>query len=84
MLSKGTKDHDLGTKQFIYMENQFVKEMAFVDSNIMSVKISRRQAGNLWEFEILKDPKDVLQFYTVDIKLTLEDIYHGIELLSKK
>ena len=84
VLSKGTKDYDLGTKQFIYMENPSVEEMAFVDSNIMSIKVSRRQPDNLWKFEILKDPKDVLQFYTVDIKLTLEDIYQGIELLIKK
>src|SRR6266542_5887808 len=35
VLSKGTKDYDLGTKQFIYMQNPSVSEMAFVDSNIL-------------------------------------------------
>jgi len=84
VLSIGTKDYDLGTKQFIYMQNPSVKEMAFVDSTIMNVKVTRRQPDNSWKFEILKDPKDVLQFYFIDIKLTLDDIYQGIELLSKK
>jgi len=84
VLSKGTKDYDLGTKQFAYMQNLSIKEMAFDDSNIMNVKVSRRQPDNSWKFEVLRDAKDVLQFYTIDIKLTLEDIYQGIELLSKK
>lgn len=84
VLSKGTKDYDLGTKQFAYMQHPSIKEMAFVDSNIMNVKVSRRQPDNLWKFEVLRDAKDVLQFYAIDIKLSLEDIYQGIELLSKK
>jgi Uma2 family endonuclease len=84
VLSKGTKDYDLGTKQFIYMQNPSVSEMAFVDSNIMNVKVSRRQPDNAWKFEELRNPNDVLQFYSIDIKLTLEDIYQGIELLRKK
>ncbi len=84
VLSKGTKDYDLGTKQFIYMQNPSVSEMAFVDSNIMNVKVSRRQPDNAWKFEELRNPNDVLQFYSIDIKLTLEDIYQGMQLLSKK
>ena len=84
VLSKGTKDYDLGTKQFMYMQNPSVSEMAFVDSNIMNVKITRRQPDNLWKFEVLKNPTDLLQFYTIDIRLSLKDIYDGIELLSKK
>jgi len=50
----------------------------------MSVKITRRQKDDLWKFEMLKDPENELQFYSVDIKITLKDIYEGIELLSKK
>jgi len=84
VLSKGTKDYDLGTKQFMYMQNPSVNEMAFVDSNIMNVKITRRQPDNLWKFEILDNPSDVLQFYAVDVRLPLKDIYDGIELLNKK
>jgi len=84
VLSKGTKNYDLGIKQFAYMQNPSIKEMAFVDSNIINVKVSRRQPDNSWKFEVLGDAKDVLQFYTIDIKITLEDIYQGIELLSKK
>lgn len=84
VLSKGTKEYDLGVKQFAYMQNLFVKEMAFVDSNIMNVKVSRRKPDNSWKFETLTEPQDLLQFYTVDVKLVLEDIYQGIELLSKK
>ncbi|HEY6977361.1 MAG TPA: Uma2 family endonuclease [Chitinophagaceae bacterium] len=84
VLSKGTKDYDLGRKQFIYMQNPSVSEMAFVDSNMMNVKVSRRQTDNAWKFEELRNPNDILQFYSVDIKFTIEDIYQGIELLSKK
>jgi|KBSMisStandDraft_5_1062788.scaffolds.fasta_scaffold213780_2 Uma2 family endonuclease len=84
VLSKGTKNYDLGIKQFAYMQNPSIKEMAFVDSNIINVKVSRRQPDNSWKFEVLGDAKDVLQFYTIDIKIILEDIYQGIELLSKK
>lgn len=84
VLSKGTKDYDLGVKQFMYMQNPSVKEMAFVDSNIMSVKVARRQANDLWKFELLNNPNEILQFYSVDIKLPINDIYEGIELLSKK
>ncbi|HEX8316279.1 MAG TPA: Uma2 family endonuclease [Flavisolibacter sp.] len=63
VLSKGTKDFDLGTKQFKYMQNGSVQEMAFVDSSIMSVQISRRQPDNLWKFEWLSNPDDLLQFF---------------------
>jgi len=84
VLSKGTKDYDLGTKQFKYMQNPSVQEMAFVESNIMSVKVSRKQADNLWKFEWLTNPEDLLQFFSVDIKITLKDIYDGIELLAKR
>jgi len=84
VLSKGTKDYDLGTKQFTYMQMPSLTEMAFIDSNIMSVKITRRQQDNLWKFETLKEPEEVLRFYSIDIKITLKDIYEGVELLSKK
>jgi len=84
VLSKGTKDYDFGTKQFTYMQMPSLTEMAFIDSNIMSVKITRRQQDNLWKFETLKEPEEVLRFYSIDIKITLKDIYEGVELLSKK
>jgi len=84
VLSKGTADYDLGRKQFIYMQLPSLKEMAFVDSNKMNVKITRRQQDNSWTLEELTQPSGILQFNTVDVKLSLEDIYQGIELLTKK
>jgi Uma2 family endonuclease len=84
VLSKGTKDYDLGTKQFMYMQSPSVNEMAFVDSNIMNIKITRRQPDDLWKFEILENPDDVVQFYAVDVRLSLKNIYDGIELLKTK
>lgn len=84
VLSKGTKHYDLGTKQFAYTQIPSLMEMAFVDSNIMSVRITRRQQNDLWKFEVLNEPDQSLQFYSVDIKISLKDIYEGIELLNKK
>lgn len=83
VLSKGTKQYDLGFKQFAYVQIASLNEMAFVDSNTMNVKIMRRQSDNSWKLELLYNAEDVLQFNTIDIKITLEDIYQGIELLKK-
>jgi Uma2 family endonuclease len=78
VLSKGTADYDLGRKQFIYMQIPSLQEMAFVDSNSMNVKISRRRNGGTWEMQELSQPSDVLSFSTVSVNLPLEEIYSGV------
>ncbi|MEX6690505.1 Uma2 family endonuclease [Danxiaibacter flavus] len=78
VLSKGTADYDLGRKQFIYMQIPSLQEMAFVDSNSMNVKVSRRRIGGTWEMEELTEPEQELALSTIPVTLALNDIYNGI------
>lgn len=78
VLSKGTADYDLGRKQFIYMQIPSLQKMAFVYSNSMNVKVSRRRSGGSWEMEELSKPSDKLYFSTIPVSLSLEEIYSGL------
>ena len=83
VLSKGTKDYDLGFKSHRYMENPAIKEIAFVDSNAVGVTIQRKKHNNLWEYEKLSSQEDIFRLPSVGVTIGVREIYEGIDLLSR-
>lgn len=78
VLSPSTADYDLGRKLFFYMQIDSLKEYIIIDSRKYEVRIGRRQANNLWEFETIDSLSDSIAIKTINMSLTLQEVYEGV------
>jgi len=80
VLSDATKDNDRGRKFNWYFSLPSVKEYLMVDSLTMDVKSYYRKDDNNWAIQSLWRKDQVLEVFTLGEKLTLDEIYEGVEL----
>jgi Uma2 family endonuclease len=78
ILSKSTRDYDKGSKFTLYRAIETLKEYILVDSTNISVEKFVRNNDNSWQFTEYKLMADTLPISTVDINITLADIYKDV------
>lgn len=79
LLSPSTRDYDKGSKFTLYRDIETLKEYIQIDSTKIFVEKFIRHADNSWLLTEYKLLTDVFSISTVDINLTLTDIYEGVK-----
>ena len=78
ILSKSTMDYDRGSKFTLYRNIQTLKEYILVDSTGILVENFLHHADNSWQLTEYKLFTDTFLISTLDINLTLANIYDGM------
>ncbi|MEP7142253.1 MAG: Uma2 family endonuclease [Ferruginibacter sp.] len=79
ILSKSTRDYDKGSKFTLYRAIETLKEYVLVDSSNILVEKFIRNADDSWQLTEYKLLTDVFSISTVDINITLSDVYEGVK-----
>ncbi len=79
ILSKSTKDYDKGSKFTLYRDIESLKEYILVDSTNISVEKFIRNTDNSWQLTEYKLLTDTFSINTIDISLSLSDIYEDVK-----
>jgi Uma2 family endonuclease len=80
ILSPSTEQYDVKRKKFFYMQMPSLKEYIMIDSTSISVDILRKEDGNKWENEVLIEKDSSLYIKTINLKLSLSEIYKNVKL----
>jgi Uma2 family endonuclease len=75
ILSKSTRDYDLGGKFKLYRDIPTLKEYMLVDSENIGVEIFRINEHNRWELEEYKSLQEIVTLPSIDVSISMEDIY---------
>lgn len=78
VLSKSTRDYDMGGKFVLYRDIPSLKEYILVDSESLNVYAFRINAGGHWELQEYKKIEDILQIKILDLSIPLTEVYEGI------
>jgi Uma2 family endonuclease len=82
ILSKSTKDYDRGGKFKLYRAIPSLREYILIDSEDISIEIFRLNKSNHWELEEeLKSIEANLTIASIDITLSLKEVYEGTKLI---
>lgn len=79
VLSKSTERYDRGKKFALYRQLESLREYVLVSQTEAQVERFVRQDDGDWLLTVLKGPEAVLKFASLDVSLTLSDIYEDIE-----
>jgi Uma2 family endonuclease len=80
ILSPSTKNYDRGDKFKLYRDIPTLKEYILVDSESINIEAFRLNEHNHWELEEYKKMEDTLSIQTVQLSLSLSEIYEGIKV----
>jgi Uma2 family endonuclease len=78
ILSKSTKDYDRGTKFNLYRSIKTLKEYILIDSTSVSIETWKKQEDNIWVVNEFKQLTDSFEIATINLKLSLQDIYEDV------
>lgn len=78
ILSPSTKDYDLGTKLYHYMQIKSMEQYIIIDSTNLFVHSWVRQKDGAWRFQESNEQTDQILIEPIDSMLHLEDIYEDI------
>jgi Uma2 family endonuclease len=81
VLSPSTARIDRREKRIAYTSLESLREYVIVDQNKMRVELYRRE-GELWQAYLLNKPEDVVESTCLGLRLTLAEIYEGLEFPS--
>jgi Uma2 family endonuclease len=79
ILSKSTRDYDLGGKFFLYRQIETLREYILIDSMKMHVQKYSKNDDDTW---LLKDyflNTDLLKIKSLEIEILLSDIYDNVK-----
>ncbi len=79
ILSASTRDYDKGSKFTLYRAIETLKEYILVDATGISVEKFIRHADNSWQLTEYKLLTDNFSISTVNINISLTDIYEGVK-----
>jgi Uma2 family endonuclease len=79
VLSKSTERYDRGKKFHLYRELESLQEYVLVSQTEAQVERFVRQDDGDWLLTVLKGPEAILKFASIDVSLTLSEIYEDIE-----
>jgi Uma2 family endonuclease len=80
ILSESTQNYDRGTKFRLYRDIPTLQEYIMVDSESISIECFRLNKTNHWELEEYKTTDQILSIPTLNISLSLSQIYEGTKL----
>jgi Uma2 family endonuclease len=83
ILSKSTRDYDRGTKFSLYRDIPTLKEYLLIDTDKIGVEVFRINTSNQWELQEYKTLQQTVQLPTVNVALSMKDIYKET-LLAKQ
>lgn len=78
ILSKSTRTYDQTTKFDLYRDIPTLKEYILIDSERIGVTSFRINAHNRWVLEDYKTLQDTVLIPTVDVSLSMKDIYTNV------
>lgn len=78
LLSKSTRDYDMGKKFFLYREIESLQEYILVDTEKIYVEKHLKNDDKSWTLTDYRSIEDQFSISTVDLKISLKDIYDGI------
>ncbi|MGC4234737.1 MAG: Uma2 family endonuclease [Niabella sp.] len=82
ILSPSTKNYDRGEKFKLYRDIPSLKEYILVDSESVNIEAFRLNAHSHWELEEYRSLKDILTIKTIDVAISIQDIYNDTKLTS--
>ncbi|HLT72895.1 MAG TPA: Uma2 family endonuclease [Cyclobacteriaceae bacterium] len=80
ILSPSTRDYDRGGKFKLYREIPALKEYILVDSEAICIEVFRLNRSGHWELEEYKSAAETLTIPTVNVSMSLVEIYEGAKL----
>jgi Uma2 family endonuclease len=80
ILSQSTKNYDRGDKFKLYRDIDSLKEYILIDSLSVGIEAFRLNEHSHWELEEYKTIDEVLQIPTLDVALSIKEIYDGTKL----
>ncbi|HEX4946036.1 MAG TPA: Uma2 family endonuclease [Blastocatellia bacterium] len=81
VLSPSTQDIDNREKKIAYQTLNALREYFIVSQTTMRVEAYRHQnPGEEWQVRLYTDPNDIITFESVELSLSLAEIYEGIRL----
>jgi len=81
ILSPSTKNYDRGEKFKLYRDIPSLREYILIDTESIWVEAFRINASNHWELEEYKSLETILTIRSVDVSISLHDIYAGTKLI---
>jgi Uma2 family endonuclease len=84
ILSPSTRDYDLGGKFALYRDIPTLKEYILVDTKAINVLAFRLNEAGHWELEEYKIQDDILNIKTVEVSMTLKEIYEETKIEGVK
>jgi Uma2 family endonuclease len=82
ILSVSTRQYDRGEKFKLYRDISSLREYILIDSETVNIEAFRLNDKNHWELEEYKKAKDILLVKTMQLSISLKNIYEGTKLLA--
>jgi Uma2 family endonuclease len=82
ILSRSMGNYDHGEKFALYRGIPTLKEYILVDSETIRVEVFRINERSHWELEEYKKIEDILEVKTVQVSISLSEIYEGTKLAT--
>lgn len=80
ILSPSTKNYDRGDKFKLYRAVPSLKEYILVDSQAINIEVFRINSTGHWELEEYKLLTEQLHFPSLELSVSLSDVYEGTKL----
>lgn len=78
ILSPSTRNYGMGIKFKLYRDIPSLKEYILIDSEMVYIEKHSRQPDNSWVLTEIKNRQGSLNLDSIQVAVTLEDIYEGI------
>jgi len=79
VLSPSTESTDRREKLKVYRQIETLQEYVIIAQDKMQIELHRKQSGGEWTKEILTEPDETAELKSVELSLTLADIYRGVD-----
>lgn len=81
VLSQDTEAYDRGGKFMRYRMIDTLKEYVLVHQYLPLVEVFFKNTLDVWEYRAYNNLQDTVPLHSIDVQLSLEDIYLGVEFL---
>ncbi|MBP6432694.1 MAG: Uma2 family endonuclease [Ferruginibacter sp.] len=78
ILSKSTRDYDLGGKFKLYRDIESLQAYLVVDSLSMYAELHTKQGNHKWQLQEFNNSNDIIPIDCLQINISIKDIYENI------
>jgi Uma2 family endonuclease len=82
ILSQSTKNYDRGGKFRLYREIPTLRQYILIDSEFINIEAFGINASGHWELEEYKGLSQMLNIPSVEVTISLSEIYEGTKIVS--